>query len=396
MLIAFTQVQPVEKPSWLDLDATCIGYSSNVGLYPLPATALPKARQWCRALQRQVAATWWATIETETHPKPDGEVVAETEAVMVPAALSVAAVQVLYEIFLSAFPQEIEGDRTSSRFEVHSHRSGEGKVVSGLKLIRNGEMHAATIVVPNVERTLRVPFTDGTDSYRVFPHWASYPDLPHEFREARHPPKKGRQVGKLKTNQIHHDHYESEIGEHLVVETLLDAFKFFAQCDPRIVSIDEHGDPRHFPLTPIVERDYERRHPDNPNRSVVENELRKQCESKPPGGQRRTLIASLRNQDDEILVHCGMTQHSSGYSEFFTETPDQVLRDVAEHNFPYWLQEDWKAHPVVADRSGGLTVDLTTEEPSNIVGPDDQESWRNWHYIVTKDAFQYANRRRQV
>jgi hypothetical protein len=341
-----------------------------------------------------VEATWWAAIETHTHPRPGGDVHPETEAVMVEAALSVAAVQVLYEIFLAAYPREVEGDTTSSTFEVHSHSVEDGKVVSGLKLIRNGEMHSETIVAPNVERTLGVPFTDGTYGYRIVPHWAAYQELPDEFREARHAPKKGKPLGNLKTNQIHHDHYESEVSERLVVETLLDAFRFFARCDPRIVAINESGEARHFPLAQIVQADYERRHPDQEDRAVIEKELRRLCESQRPAGERRILIDSLQDEHGELVQYCGVTRDSNGGGHFFVEAPKQVLRDITEHNFPYFLQDDGVAHRVVPDESGGLAIDLATSEPSSVVGPDDRESWMVWHYMDAKDAFQYAKRRR--
>ncbi len=393
MLVGVTSMQPVEKPSWLDIGSTYIGHSSNVGSFPLPVTALPKARQWCRAIQRQVEATWWAAIETDTQPAAGGELHLEAEAVMVEAALSVAAIQVLYEIFLAAYPRKKQGDMTSSAFEAHSLDSEQGKVVSGLKLVRNGEMHAETISVPNVQRTVGVPFTDETYGYRVFPHWVEYPELPHEFRSARHPPKKGKTTGDLKTNQVHHDNYDSAVGGQLVIETLLDALGFFARCDPRIVSIDEHGEARHFPLPSIVERDYERRHPDWPNRSVVESELRSLCESKPPAGERRVLIASLHTQDGSFLAQCGYTEHEHGYRHMFTETPEQVERDVIEHKFPYWLLEDGIAYPISANESGHLFHDLEAGEPCDLDVPDDEESWKRWFYISRKDAFQYRTQR---
>lgn len=327
MLVGLHLVPPTKKPVGLDVSEPFAGYSYNVGLYPLPGEALPKARQWCRALQRQIRDTWWSAVETDTHVAPGGAVHHETEAVMVEAALSVASIQVLYELFLGAYPRQVPNDMTSSDFERHCHADAEGQVVSGLKLIRNGEMHADSIVIPDVKRVVGVMFDDGTQGYRIFPHWATYHNLPSEVREARYRPPKNAPpgtLGALKTNQVHHDHYDRFIGGQPVVDTLLDTLSFFSRCDPRIVRMNSDGDPSYFPLDPISERDYERRHPEWKPRRQVEKELRELCESNPPSGVRRTCVAHLQGSNGEVVAHCGFTTLSSGSLSMFTETSEQI------------------------------------------------------------------------
>lgn len=385
----------VTKPAGLDVAEPFAGYSSNVGLFPLPALVLAKARQWCRALQRQIRATWWAAVETDTHLAPDGAVHDEAEAVMVEAGLSVAAIQVLYEIFLGAYPRSSPHDPTPSAFEAYSYSDPEGQAVSGLKLIRNGEMHADSIVVPDVQRVVGVTFDDGTRGYRVFPHWAVYSALPTEVRDAHHPPPKKQlnTLGKLKTNQTHHTHYQQAVGGRPVIEVLLDALAFFSRCDPRIVRVNGDGSPLHFPLEPISERDYERRHPDWKRRELLETELRDLCESNPPGGLRRVCIAYLQDGGGDVVAHCGYTQLGPGSWSMFTETPDQVLRDVVEFGYEYWAELDGTASPVAVNEDGTLIVDNSVSEPSALRSQEERP-WLEWFQISRHDAFAYRNQRR--
>jgi hypothetical protein len=338
-LIGVSLLPKVSAPGGLDVGEPFASYSDQIGELPLPEELLAKARQWCRALQRQIWATWWAAVESGTQVLPGG-VLPEADAVMVEAGLTVAAIQVLYEVFLSAYPRSVEHDPATSPWEVKCTGSPEGRAMSGLKLIRNGEMHAKSIVVPDIARVVGVTFEDDSKGYRIFPEWVDYLHLPVEVRDARFPPLQNQPnaLGRLKTNQIHHDHYQSDVARAPVVEPLLDALAFVTRCDPRIVRMDTNGDPRHFPLEPISERDYERRHPDWKRRTVLEAELRDLCESNPPTGTKRVCIAHLKAEDGTVLAHCGYTQLPDGNQWIFTETPEQILRDVSEFNFPYWME----------------------------------------------------------
>lgn len=386
---------PIAKPMGLDVGEPFAGYSENVGLLPLPASVLDKARQWCRALQRQIWSTWWAAVETDTYLAPTGEIQREAEAVMVETALAVASIQVLYEIFLGAYPRRPGGTRVTSAYEVHCDADPCGQVVSGLKLIRNGEMHADTIVVPDVQRVVGLTFDDGTAGYRVFPHWASYVELPSGVRDARFDPPRNRPpgtLGPLKTNQIHHDHYSNSVGGHPVIETLLDALAFFARCDPRIVRLSGDGSPRHFPLEPINERDYERRHPDWPHRAQVELELREDCESHPPGGSRRILIAHSQDPTGAPVVHYGYTDAGAGRLALFAEAPAQILRDVTEFGYPYWMEGDGVAWPLVL-HEGQLVADPSVSEESHL-RTDEMPPWEHLWVLSASDAFAYRDQRR--
>lgn len=211
-LVGLTAFAPLQKPLGLDISDGIGGFSSNVGVFPLPPEKLAKARQWTRALQRQIRATWWAAVETDTGLFKDFGVVPESEAVMVEAGLTVAAIQVLHEIFLSGYARQRAHDLGSSKYESYAYQDSAGQVVSGLKLIRNGEMHADCIVIPDVTRVVSVSFEDDSRGFRVFPAWAEYGKLPTDVREARYPPARNApqsSIGSLKTNQLHHDHYRA-------------------------------------------------------------------------------------------------------------------------------------------------------------------------------------------
>lgn len=392
-------IAPLRKPPGMDISDAFHGYSSNVGLFPLPPEKLAKARQWTRALQRQIHATWWAAVETDTGLFRESGMIPEVEAVMVEAGLTVAAIQVLHEIFRSGYPRGVSAVPTSSDYEAYAYQDPAGQVVSGLKLIRNGEMHADCVVLPAVRRVLGVSFDDDTRGFRVFPAWAEYEALPVEVTEARFPAPKNSPPGtsgKLMTNQLHHDHYRAKVGGEHVMETFLDALGFFLSCDPRIGRLDKDGELVHFPLEPIVERDYERRHPFWPKRREIEDELRQICESGPPTGHRRRILATLTSPErDETIAYCGYTVLSDGNGHMFTESPNQVARDIRVHGYEYWIEGGGMTAPLVVDNQGGLAIDPGRQRACNTPSVNGEEiPWREWFQFARQDAFEYRKQRR--
>jgi hypothetical protein len=258
-------------------------------------------------------------------------------------------------------------------------------------------MHATTIVVPDVYRAVGVRFDDGTEGLRIFPQWAEYDELPSEVRDARHAPKKGKPPGSgaLKTNQIHHDHYRSAVAGRPVVEALMDALVLYATCDPRIVRVKGSGDYQYFPLEPIAERDYERRHPEWPTRAQFEAELRRACEEEPPVGLKRVAVAHVTSADGKVITHSlGFTIHDAGPPTLFAETTDQVRRDLVEHGFPYWAEgEDGVASPLVVAVDGEVTVDPSVKETTLMRLPD-TDLWGHLVRHSDSDAFVYRTQRR--
>ena len=185
--VGATILPRVTPPSGLDIGQPHVPHSQDVGLLALRSELLDKARQWCRALQRQIWATWWAAVETGTHLGPAGSMHSEAGAVMVEAGLTVAAIQVVYEVFLSAYPRTNQNTLSSSPWEALCGGSPEGRAMSGLKLIRNGEMHANSIVVPEVDGwsgLLSPMAVRATESFRsgsnteVFRLKLEMPDIP--------------------------------------------------------------------------------------------------------------------------------------------------------------------------------------------------------------------------
>jgi hypothetical protein len=395
LLVGVEVLDRVAKPAGLDIGEPFAGYSQNVGALPLPGDRLSKARQWCRALQRQIWATWWAAVETNTHLTPDG-MHHETETVSVEAGLAVASAQVLYEVFLGAYPRKKGGTAATSAFETFCHAHPDGQAASGLKLIRNGEMHSNSIVLPRVPRVVGVTFDDGSRGLRIFPQWAEYDELPQEIREARRDPGKGKPPGSgaLMTNQIHHDHYRDVVAGTPVVEPLMEAFAFFARCDPRIVRIAEDGEPQHFPLVPISERDYERRHPDWPSRKAVEMELRSACESEPPLGTSRVCVAHATHEDGVgVAAHFGYTILEGRSPVPFTESPEQIARDITEFGYEYWTEHDGVAYRLIVDANGEVAGDITSQRPSALHSAD-TSPWESLYVLSQIDAFAYRNQRR--
>ncbi len=123
-----------------------------------------------RALQAQVAAVWQATVETDTRLIPGGLVETEAETVAIAVAYACIATRVLdRHVFNDEYPRSGKTYR-SSKYERFRDSDDQGRVLSGLALIRNSEIHLPILIDPDVDRVLGIPGTNPT-VFRVFPRW---------------------------------------------------------------------------------------------------------------------------------------------------------------------------------------------------------------------------------
>jgi hypothetical protein len=221
------------------------------GKFPAAPENATKGRRWMLALQRQVAATWLATLDNvsglcRTHgPELD------IEPVGVELAFALIAVRVLDLTVFNGGPDQ--------DYQTHRSASDEGQVVDGMTLMRNAEVHLGAVVDPGVDRALSVPpwFVGQPwpfpvhfrGQFRLFPSWRPFDELPREVRETE------------RTHQRCKDNYREHVGGKLVLDTLLDAVRFFYECDPSIAATDEEGALLHFPLPVVLPVSGDRLHP---------------------------------------------------------------------------------------------------------------------------------------
>jgi hypothetical protein len=164
-----------------------------------------------RALRRATLAYWYATIE-------------DKQASLIEATTACLAVNVLDE---SVFELEL-GDA----YRKHRADSPGGRVVTGLELVRNCETHSPVsfddLVV--TKRGYGVPLNNGAQVMRSVWHWADYASLPSEYVDLT-----GKASEKQKRARKEAQHgYRSGVQGRSVVETLLDAEKFFSEIEPRL------------------------------------------------------------------------------------------------------------------------------------------------------------------
>ena len=206
-----------------------------------------KGRRWMLALQRQVEATWVATLDNDSVLCRDHGPELDVEPLGVELSFALVAVRVLdLEVF----------DRSCGT-NYRDHRQGcpEGRVVDGLTLMRNSEVHVPVVVDPGISRALSVPIMREGEvwpfrgQFRIFPSWLEFDELPSAVQETT------KTAERCKTS------YQEFVGGRLILDSLLDAVKFFHECDPTIAAVDERGELLHFPLPAVLSVSGDRRHP---------------------------------------------------------------------------------------------------------------------------------------
>jgi hypothetical protein len=359
-------------------------------LFPIvdPARA-EKGRRWMRALQRQIADVWQATIETDTHLTRKHGLEAEAETVAISVAFAAIAIRVLdREVFNREYIRMGRGKKPtylSSKYERFRDSDDQGLVLSGLALIRDSEIHLPVVIDPDLDRAVSIPGTTPT-RFRVFPRWRAYRVLPRAVRESRTRGDARRQARA----------YRSHLAARLVTETLLDALAFMLRCDPSLARRTSDGELEHFPLAELIQHDpYERRHPEWPTVETVAEETRAKVAEQMPAGLEREILHRLVDQDGRVEAYVGNTIVSPAYREAFTERPDQIAADV-QGGFRYRVGE-------MAVRQGSDGLLLVEGDPLDDVplsafpaaGGDSRTEvfWRGLFGLTREDGFYYARQR---
>jgi hypothetical protein len=124
-----------------------------------------------------------------------------------------------------------------------------------MTLMRNAELHLLDVVDPGVDRALSIPVLRPGQAwpfrgqFRLFPSWRQLDDLPTELRETK------RTAARCIAS------YRDCVAGKLIIDTLLDAVRFFHQCDPSLAAMADDGELLHFPLPALLPVDGDRYHP---------------------------------------------------------------------------------------------------------------------------------------
>ncbi|WP_405183678.1 hypothetical protein OG225_42965 (plasmid) [Nocardia sp. NBC_01377] len=282
---------------------------------------------------------------------------------------------------------ELLSPAESARYTALWSSDRDGRVVRGLLLIRNSEVHRHAPIDVDTDRVVSGP---RDYPWRVFPQWKEYADLPAEVRH-----------GEPNQSRTPHDRYRDSVAGRPVVETLLDAMRFFDRCDPSLTRRADDGDIARFPLEEYIQHTYECRHPYWP-RAAEHNDLLLDGMTlmSPTGRSRQVRRAVLL---DDMTLYAGLTD--LGYhSASFAESADQIAWDVAG-GFPYTAVT--KAGEVVEiierDRilMAGETALSDVDLADTVVGSgvidqgEDSDDWiRTWWTEQLGDAYRYGTQRR--
>ena len=315
-----------------------------------------------------------ATVETDTSLCRVHGLEVDCEVVAISTAFAVTAVRVLdLEVFQAEHGHQYLNAKSASRL---------GSVVDGFVLIRNAEIHLPAVLDPDAPRVLNLGAR-----WRVLPRWKPYAELPSVVQTS------------TKTAARCHAAYQSSVQGTSVIESLLDALKWFLEADPSIAQVDREGELEQFPLPELWQHDYERRHPMWRGRADVAQELRIDAAGRLPTGERRTVQHRLNDRSGNVLAYCGYTHHGTR-SSAFTEFPEQVVRDVGAGYCYEAGTPSAGGTPPAALAVKGLELCLGSVPLAFAdlwafgVDSPDEDTWRGWFELIEADAFKYVQQRR--
>jgi hypothetical protein len=293
-----------------------------------------KAVRWMGALQRQTRAVWTAQGE-------------DPEAVAIECSFAATAVRVLdLEVF-----QRVHG----SDYEQLRASHPAGRVVDGMTLVRNAEMHLPVVLTPASNTIVGVETRrNGDPRHYVFcdATWPRYDEVPHAVRSD---PRAAARC---------HNGYRQALAGKPVTETFIIALSLFHELDPTLPPRNPAGELVGFPLArPKGPRySYHRLHPDEPPLDEVVARLRAAVEQRSPRGGWREIHYVIRApHDGHVARFAGFEQARwawAGGREGVTswvDYPALVTRDV-ERGYPCYLV-DGDARTRLTMRDGTLEVE---------------------------------------
>jgi hypothetical protein len=162
-------------------------------------------------------------------------------------------------------------------------RRSDGAVVRGLTAPRNAAVHFHDVIDPDVKRA--VGPIDGR--FIIFPRWKTRNDIPADaFAKTA--------AGTLTA-------FDAAVGGRNVTDTLLDAVKFFDECDDSLLERSPDGQIKGLPLAPLPIGGYHRLHPDWPTHEEAHDKIRAGAASAIPIGTERLVKGVVRHAELGVL-----------------------------------------------------------------------------------------------
>jgi hypothetical protein len=317
----------------------------------LQEPALSKGLLWMRAVRRRTLDYWYATAE-------------DPEAAHVEAALATVAVNVVDE----AVFERSHGDGYRGHRQVHP----QGRVMMGLELIRNCEIHATELSDLSTTATFGVPEL----GFRQLLGWPDFDSLPVDYRQ--------QQDGEPRARGEARDAYRKWVAGRPVIETLLDAIAYFELLDSRLrpvetvdlrysfvppvpLGVNEEMfacrpiglDQLQLVLPDLACRNTERRSPSWPSADQWLKEQDRAIRRQVPAGTSREICARVVDDTGRLIGYRGYAGvRNELYRHAWVERAPQVGRDI-RMGFRYFL--------LVA----GTEVDVVADDQLNVLAPVD-------------------------
>jgi len=280
-----------------------------------------KGLLWARALRRRTIDYRYATTE-------------DPDAAAIEAALATVAVNVMDETVF----EKSHGDP----YREHRRAHPQGRVVMGLELIRNCEVHAVELAQPTVAAMFGVPEL----GYRQVYAWAAVKSLPMEYCQ--------QQDGEPRARGEARDAYHKWIAGRPIIETLLDAIAFFESLDEALRPAEAPDlrysfvpgvplgrneeqfacrpmglDQFHLYLPDLACRPTERRSPSwEPADHWLKGQV-KTIQKEQPGGVSREIRSRIIDEAGTFIGYRGLSgPRDATYRDSWVERAKQVGRDI--------------------------------------------------------------------
>ena len=206
-------------------------------------------------------------------------------------------------------------------YSVFKEGCRDGRIVNGLMLVRNAEIHSVTrqdlseaglIGIPGAEQELRERLA-----------WLPFDQLPRDYVE--------RSDGTPRSSRRNIAAYKREVGDKTVLDTMMATLGFFISLDSELKTPEAL---KHFPLQGGFPRSYERLSPLWPPYREWAME------------QSRALPAASEREVVRRIVHDGRTVGLAGYSPLigwarngWWESLNEVVHDV-KRRYRYYVTTD--------------------------------------------------------
>lgn len=338
--------------------------------FRLPPGLLPKATLWLRALRRRTLDYWYASMEGP-------------EAAHVEAALAAIVVNVLDEtVFEAAF---------EAAYREHRGSHPLGRVVMGLELIRNCEIHSSEAGELKEHAIFGVPDA----GFRQILHWPALQELPEEYRR--------RQDGEQRARGEARDAYRRWVADRPVIETLLDADGYFTGLDdaiapaegPRLayafavlpLGADDEpvvcrpmGLDRYATFLPdLACRSEERRAAHWPSADQWLDEQNKRIRKAPPATSHRQVTKQARDASGKVVAYAGLTgAPGDPYRSGWVERAPQVGRDI-RMGCQYYIISDGDTVDLASDEQ--LRVTAVVDGADRLTDLSDSDSEQDLDYL---------------